>query len=52
MITSVNGQSVDSGDALGPLLHVHPPGSAVQVTWVNSSGTHTATIRLVAGPAV
>jgi S1-C subfamily serine protease len=52
VITAINGQSVDSGDALGPLLHVHRPGSAVQVTWVNSSGTHTATVHLVAGPAI
>jgi S1-C subfamily serine protease len=52
VITAINGQSVDSGDALGPLLHAHRPGSSVQVTWVNSSGTHTATIKLVAGPAV
>lgn len=52
VITAVNGQSVNSGDALGPLLHAHRPGSTVQVTWVDSSGTHTANVQLVAGPAV
>src|SRR5205807_7730672 len=41
VITAINGQSIDSADALGPALHVHKPGSTVQVTWVNSSGTHT-----------
>ena len=52
VITAVNGQSVDSADTLGPALHVHKPGSTVQVTWVNSSGTHTSTVQLVAGPAI
>ena len=52
VITSINGQGVDSADSLGPALHVHKPGSSVQVTWVDGSGTHTKTVTLVAGPAV
>jgi len=52
VITAIDGQTIDSADALGPVLHGHKPGDRVQVTWVEQSGTHTATARLIAGPAV
>jgi S1-C subfamily serine protease len=52
VITAVNGHKVASADALGPLLYVHKPGERVQITWVNQSGTHTATTALTTGPAV
>lgn len=52
VITTVDGQSVGSTEDLGPLLHVHTPGERVQVTWVDGSGTHTATVALAPGPAV
>jgi S1-C subfamily serine protease len=53
VITSVNGQRVRSQDALGSALHVHKPGEQIQVTWVDQGGTtHTATVRLITGPAV
>jgi S1-C subfamily serine protease len=51
-IVAVNGQRVSSADALGPALHVHKPGQQVRVTWVDRSGTHSANVTLVAGPAV
>jgi S1-C subfamily serine protease len=52
VITAVDGQTVSSADALGPILHAHKPGEQVRVTWVDGSGTHTATVTLIAGPAV
>jgi len=52
VITAIDGQKIDSADTLGPVLHGHKPGDRVQVTWVDQSGTHTATVQLIAGPAV
>lgn len=51
-ITSVDGQTVDSAAALGPLLTAHRPGEQVTIGWTDSSGNHhSATTTLVAGPA-
>jgi S1-C subfamily serine protease len=52
VITAVDGQPVTSAESLGPLLHVHVPGDTVQVQWVDASGSHSASIQLVTGPAV
>lgn len=53
VITAVDGRSVASADALGPILHAHTPGEQVRVTWVDQQGaTHTATANLISGPAV
>lgn len=52
VITAIDGSSVTSADALGPKIHIHKPGEQVRVTWIDGSGTHTALMRLVSGPAV
>jgi len=52
VITAVDGKPVNSPESLGPLLHSHTPGQSAQVTWVDQSGSHTATVQLIAGPAV
>ncbi len=52
VITAINGQKVSSIDELGSALHRHKPGEEIRVTWVDESGTHTATARLISGPAV
>ncbi len=52
MITAVDGHAVTSPNALGPLLHVHVPGESAQITWVDTTGQHTATVQLISGPAV
>lgn len=52
VITAIDGQAVASADALGPLLHAQVPGGSVTVDWVDASGSHRTTVRLVAGPAV
>jgi S1-C subfamily serine protease len=46
VITKVGGSDVTSADSLGAAVKSHPPGDSVSVTWVNSSGTHTATVTL------
>ena len=52
VITAVDGQTVDSNDALTAGLHGHHAGDQVKVTWSDPSGTsHTATITLAEGPA-
>jgi S1-C subfamily serine protease len=52
VITAVGGSTVTSTATLGAAIHVHKPGERVSVTWVNQSGSHTATVTLVAGPAI
>jgi len=52
VITAIDGQRVSSADALGTAIRRHDPGEQIQVTWVDRSGTHSATVRLITGPAV
>ena len=52
VITAIDGQRVSSADTLGTAIHRHDPGDQIRVTWVDQSGSHTATVRLIAGPAV
>jgi S1-C subfamily serine protease len=46
VITNLGGTTIDSADTLGPAIKAHQPGDQVSVTWVNSSGTHHATVTL------
>jgi S1-C subfamily serine protease len=46
VITSVAGTSITNIDDLGSTLLAHKPGERVPITWVNQSGTHTATVTL------
>ncbi|TDU91225.1 PDZ domain-containing protein [Kribbella voronezhensis] len=51
VITSFDGKTVDSPDALSTLLNPHHAGDKVPVTWQDQSGeSHTATITLMPGP--
>jgi S1-C subfamily serine protease len=51
-ITSVNGQTVDSPDALTNALQNHRPGDKVTIGWTDQSGqSHSATVTLTTGPA-
>jgi S1-C subfamily serine protease len=52
VITAIDGTAVTSAGSLGLAIHSHSPGEWIRVTWVDSSGTHTARATLVAGPAV
>ncbi len=52
VITAIDGQPVTSADTLGPQIHTHGPGEQIRVTWVDGRGTHTASVTLIAGPAV
>lgn len=52
VITGVDGRPVTSPNTLGPLLHAHVPGERAQITWVDRTGTHSATVQLISGPAV
>lgn len=46
VITSIAGASINNIDDLGSALLAHKPGERVSITWVNQSGTHTATVTL------
>jgi S1-C subfamily serine protease len=52
VITSVAGSAVTSTATLGTAIHAHKPGERISVTWVNQTGTHTATLTLESGPAI
>jgi S1-C subfamily serine protease len=52
MITSVNGQTVDSPTTLSSLLGAHKPGDHVSIGWTDQTGRqHSATVQLATGPA-
>jgi S1-C subfamily serine protease len=46
VIVEVGGQAVTSSESLGNAVRSHKPGDRVTVKWINSSGTHTATVSL------
>ncbi|TMD40886.1 MAG: PDZ domain-containing protein [Chloroflexi bacterium] len=46
VITKVGGSAVTSAESLGTAVKSHQPGDSVSVTWVDQSGTHTATVTL------
>jgi len=46
VITKLGGVTVTSPDTLGKTIRSHRPGESVTVTWVSSSGTHNATVKL------
>ncbi|GAA3551428.1 trypsin-like peptidase domain-containing protein [Kribbella ginsengisoli] len=51
VITSFDGKTIDSPDALSTALNAHHPGDKVSVSWTDQSGTqHTKTIELTTGP--
>jgi S1-C subfamily serine protease len=52
VIESIDGRPIPTIDALGQAIHVHAPGEQIRVTWVDTGGTHSATVQLVSGPAV
>lgn len=52
VITSFDGQSINSPTSLSHLLLPHHPGDKVSMTWTDTSGqSHTATVTLGSGPA-
>lgn len=52
VITEVSGMTISTANDLGTALHTHKPGDSVQVTWVDTAGTHSATAILSTGPAI
>jgi S1-C subfamily serine protease len=52
VITSVAGQSVNSGTSIQQVLASHHPGDKISISWTDAYGqSHTATVTLAAGPA-
>ena len=52
VITSADGRSVSSPDALTAIVSGSPPGSMIAVSWVSTAGaTQTTLVRLGAAPA-
>ncbi len=52
VITAIGGTPVSSVNEMGAAIHAHKPGDSLSVTWVDQSGTHTANLTLVGGPAI
>ena len=52
VITSVNGETVDSPTTLSTQLGTQKPGDRVSVGWIDQTGQqHSATVQLATGPA-
>jgi S1-C subfamily serine protease len=52
VITSLDGERVDTAADLGKLMLGHHPGDTVKLGWTTSSGqTRTTSVRLASGPA-
>jgi S1-C subfamily serine protease len=49
VITAIDGNSVTTQKALQSAIQSHKPGQQIRVTWVDQSGTHTATATLTTG---
>jgi S1-C subfamily serine protease len=49
VITSVEGKTVASQNALSQAIQSHKPGQQIRVNWVDKSGTHSATVTLAPG---
>ena len=50
-ITAIDGQAIDSADAVASMLAGKSPGDTVSLTWADGSGTqHTANVTLASGP--
>jgi S1-C subfamily serine protease len=52
VITSVNGQSIGSPADLSNVMHTTKPGDSASISWVDSSGQHSASVQLITAPAV
>jgi len=50
VITNIDGTAINSAADLTPAIQGHKPGEKIKVTWVDQSGSHTATATLVTGP--
>lgn len=46
VITKVGGMDVTDASSLGTAIKSHHPGDSVSITWVSSSGSHTANVTL------
>ena len=46
VITVFGGKTITNADELGTAIRSHQPGDRVSVTWVNASGSHSATVTL------
>jgi S1-C subfamily serine protease len=52
VVTTLDGQPVNSGTDIAHLLVGHHPGDQVSIGWTDQSGqSHTATVTLATGPA-
>jgi S1-C subfamily serine protease len=52
VITSVDGQAVDSPSGLSALLGTHKPGDHVSIGWTDQAGRrHSTTVQLATGPS-
>lgn len=51
VITQIEGTTINSTNDLRQAIKSHHPGERIKVTWVDQSGTHSATATLISGPA-
>ena len=52
VITSINGHAITSAKDVSDVMHATKPGDTADVTWVDVSGSHSASVQLITAPAV
>ncbi|HXJ64352.1 MAG TPA: trypsin-like peptidase domain-containing protein [Actinomycetota bacterium] len=52
VITAIDGHSITSAADVSDVMHQTKPGQSISVTWVDTSGPHTASMELITAPAV
>ncbi len=51
-VTEINGNPIGSASDLSDVMRVTEPGQQASVSWIDTSGSHSATVQLITGPAV
>jgi S1-C subfamily serine protease len=51
-ITTINGHAIGNAADLSTTMHTTKPGQSASVTWIDTSGSHSATVQLITAPAV
>jgi S1-C subfamily serine protease len=52
VITNIDGQAIGSAKDVSDVMHSTKPGDTASITWVDASGQHSASVRLIEAPAV
>ncbi|HEY7280576.1 MAG TPA: trypsin-like peptidase domain-containing protein [Actinomycetota bacterium] len=52
VITNIDGHDIGSAKDVSDVMHSTKPGDSASISWVDTSGPHSATVHLIEAPAV